>query len=177
MDVLKEITNGSTNLQVVIIAGVLIIYSILHILYDILTKSEIEKIITYRGKDRIISLIVTFVLFFLTVIIVGSEEIAGGNKEGNNWIPIIAALIVSIICTALFIIIFTISHLILKGLKLYPEYELKLNDNGEYWRIFKVTKDNRVILKKDNDYLLLPDVKELENKIIREDYKKKINKN
>ncbi len=40
----------------------------------------------------------------------------------------------------------------------------------EYWRIYKVTKDNRVILKKDNDYLLLTDVKELENKIILKCY-------
>ncbi|GIN74747.1 hypothetical protein J14TS2_52220 [Bacillus sp. J14TS2] len=59
-------------------------------------------------------------------------------------------------------------------MKAYPKYEVKLyEDKKEYWEIRKVTRENRVILNKNGDYITLSNVKELDNKIIREKSKKK----
>ncbi|WP_121614803.1 hypothetical protein [Virgibacillus halodenitrificans] len=145
-----------------------ITYSIAHIAYDILTKSDIEKCLTYRGKDRIISSFATFIVFLLITVGSSFEQLAKMVAEIGILFTTISVILVTLFLSIIGVIIFIILIWLFTLTKYYPRYEVKLYDNkDEYWRILKVTKNSRVILKRKGSYLTLPDVKELDYKEIR----------
>lgn len=179
MDVVNEVINGSNFMKA---SGVIFIstitYSIVHLIYDTLTKSDIEKCLTYRGKDRILSSFLMFIMIVLITVIFTFTQLVEANNESGLLFSIILVLAVSMILFIVSMSILVIAHLIFIVMKLYPIYEVKIDDKKEeYWRIFKVTKNNNVILQNKNMYLSLSSVKELDNKIIRVQDNKKKQKN
>lgn len=65
------------------------IYSIVHIVYDIATKSDIEKCLTYRGKDRILSGLIMFIIIVLITMISTYGELIEANNEKGLFFAVI----------------------------------------------------------------------------------------
>ncbi|ENH96732.1 hypothetical protein J416_09549 [Gracilibacillus halophilus YIM-C55.5] len=174
MENLMKIVESSGLPYISWVVGIVpIVYFLVHKIYDIFTKSDIERILTYRGKDRVSLFFMFYVYTIILVTISAFEQIVEIWQENNIWIAIVIDLLVSFIFLMTILSVFAIGHLILILSRLYPVYEVKLDE--EYWRIFKVTKDNRVILRKNSMYKVMPDVNELNNQLIRQ--RKRIKKN
>ncbi|MEK5070783.1 hypothetical protein [Sporosarcina sp. FSL K6-1508] len=168
MDALNEVVNGNWVEISGLIFIISIIYSAVHIIYDIITKTDIEKSLTYRGRDRIISSFLIFILFVLVTSVVTAEQLVEMKDENGLFFSILLVIVVSLFFTIICIFVLFIIHFIFTLTKFYPKYEVRINDEKEeYWRILKVTKSGGVILKKKELYLTLPDVNDLDNKIIR----------
>lgn len=175
MDALKEVLDGNWVEISGFIFSISIIYSAAHKIYDIATKTDIEKSLTYRGGDRIISSFLIFILFVLVTSVVTVEQLVEMKDENGLFFSILLVIIVSLFFTTICMFILFIIHIIFTSTKYYPRYEVKIDDKkDEYWRILKVTKNDGVILKRGDLYYTLPDVKDLDNKIIRlQDNKKR----
>ena len=176
MDTLNEVLNVSSFAKASVVIFVCsIIYSVVHMTYDITTKSDIEKCLTYRGKDRILSSFFMYIVIVLMTIVLTFEELITISKEGRVFLSVILILSVSMVLFLVTLCILVILHIVLTWTKAYPTYEVKIDDSkDEYWRIYKVTKNNSVILKRKDNYLLLSNVKELDKKIIKKQARREV---
>lgn len=154
-----------------ILAIVAVIYSVVHEIYDIITKTDIEKCLTYRGRDRILSSFFMFVIYLAATIISAYQELADMNEDLGVLFSSIMVVAVSLVATLLTLLILSLIQWFFVWKKIYPTYEIKIKD--KYWRILKVTKDGNVILKREDLYLTLSSVKDLNDKTIRVQGKEK----
>lgn len=167
MDALIKVINVSGVPYLSMAAGIIsIFYFIGHLIYDIFTKSDIEKKLSYRGRDRITTMILLFIFYFIIIVLAAFNEVMTIIKDYNLWIAMFVVGVATLLCLILLIFLLGIIKLILIS-KSYFVYEIKINDKEEYWKILKVTKDGRVILKKDDMYQVISDVSELNHKLIR----------
>ncbi|WP_117161349.1 hypothetical protein [Paraliobacillus sp. X-1268] len=152
------------------IVGIIsIIYFFANTGYDLMTKSDLEKSLSYKGKDRILFTIIIFVYCVLASIISAFEIILVIFDQYNLLVAIIVVFAVSLILSLIFILIFSIADLIFIVTGLNAKYEVKYSDEkDEFWEINKVAKDNSVILERDGVFKVIPDVKELNYKEIRQ---------
>ena len=143
-----------------------IVYSGANVVYDIISRTDIENTLAYRGGDRVIVSITMCVLFAIVTVISAFNELSAMYKDHGIFITLITVLIVSVIFSLFALLTLSLVLWIFSFTKFYPKYEVEINKD-EYWRIIKVTKDNRVILKREDVYQILPEVKDLDYKKIR----------
>lgn len=169
MEAINELVNDLNLLKASGVIFILsIIYTVIKTAYDLFTKSDIEKCLSYRGKDRVLSGLFLFVFITLISIVSSLNElIEMYNKEGAFFAAIVV-LTVSVLFFVLVIFFLFLIHLVFLWKKVYPRYEVKIYDGDDYWEIFKVTKDNSVILRNNGEFLLIKDIHDLVHKNIRQ---------
>ncbi len=174
MEVLNEIFNTINIFQTSgAVALVVLLYSVIHWAYDFFTKSDIEKCLTYRGKDRVLSGLLLFIVFVTIGILTTLDKLV--NNEYEALFYFIMIFTISIMCFLIALFFGVIVQIIVILARLDPKFEIKIkSDKGEeYWEISKVTRDNMVILKKDNTFLTLSSANELNNIVIYRKYRRK----
>lgn len=173
---LEILKNINVAWPVIVVSVFVTIHTIANIYYDIFTKSDFEKCITYRGNERVLSGFALLILTLLITTLTAFEELIEIIREENLIIGIAVVIVTSLAVFLILISLIIIVYPILLATKILPAFEvlISFDDNKEeYWQINKVTRNNEVILKNGNNYLLLKDVKNLHGKVIRVRNKKK----
>lgn len=171
--IFQFIIDNLSNISWVLLV-VIFIYSFLILVYDIVTKSDIEKSISYRGNDRIILGIAIFIFNLFLTFTIFSKELNDIYKQFGPFYTIATIILTAFLLTIIVIFSLGAVHVLSIILNWYPKYEVKLfDDKDDYWEIFKVTRKNKVIVKRGEYYIKLPSINELENKLIRKIKKQK----
>lgn len=145
--------------------GTILLSAVIYV-YEILFKTDIENSVTYKGRDRVILSIMLFILFFIVIVIISLNEMISMYQEYGIIITAITASLISLFFSIVTLILISITVYIFSVTSLIPKYEVEIKKD-EYWRIIKVTKDNKVILKKEEIYQILNEANELNNRKIR----------
>lgn len=164
----KVIDLFSESKLITVVISIVIVYSALVILYDLFTKSEIEKKLSFQGRDRVLLGLILFIFYFFMVTGVALDQVIKVIKDSSIWIALLALFSITLAIYIIALILLACIYFIFNLKSNKKTIEVKLFcDKNEYWTIYKVTKDNRVILKKDDEYLTISDIKELDYKIMR----------
>lgn len=136
------------------------IYYIIHMFYEYLTKTDIERVIKYRGKEIII---LSLVLILFMCLIFSLNLYINNTNQFDIIVILLTSLTFSIFTWFIIVISLSVATLIIPQTR----YFIKLDE--EEWRILKITRDNNAILicqKAGAVNYRIIDKSDLKNKVI-----------
>lgn len=167
MEVLKSlISQDQLGMAMTVVFISSLLYSGANVVYDVVSKTDIENSLTYRGKDRIIVSITLCVLFALITVVFAFDELTEMYSEFGIFITLVTVILASLSFSIIALLMLSLIFWLVSFTGLHPKYEVEIEEN-DFWRVIKVTKDGRVILKKEDLYFILSEVKDLDHKVIR----------
>ncbi|GIN74748.1 hypothetical protein J14TS2_52230 [Bacillus sp. J14TS2] len=84
MNIFSEVINSDNLLKASgVISICALVYYSSHWIYDFITKSDIEKCLTYRGKDRITLGVSAFILNAILVVMTTFEQLIESKDESD----------------------------------------------------------------------------------------------
>jgi len=159
---------------IVLVVGFLIfIMKTIHFIMDHVTKTDVENSVFYQGKEK-----VQFFIFIISILYVQFflEQLAVGEREESIALSLVVALLVAFNKTLITVGVLSIVIFLVKGyFFLVYDLEYYLTDGSEEWLILKVTKEGRVILKREDTYKILGNIEELYGKSIVQKEVRRIN--
>lgn len=159
---------------IVLVVGFLIfIMKTIHFIMDHVTKTDVENSVSYQGKEKVQFFIFIISIFYVQFFL---GQLAVGEREESIALSLVVALLVAFNKTLITVGVLSIVILLVKGyFFLIYDLEYYLTDGSEEWLILKVTKEGRVILKREDTYKILGNIEELYGKSIVQKEVRRIN--
>lgn len=133
---------------------------------DILTKTQLEKQISYRLKDNFIKIALLMVYISALLLVIGYSDLHDIWKKEGLYFLIIYFVLIVIITTFITVIVIWIFGWLIGSFVCKEKFKVDIKGDGKYWEIWKVTKSKQVILKHHNNYIILKSIDELNGKVI-----------